>query len=87
MVGTIEQSVSKYQYSQSLLVPSPTRLRYGETGNKNYATCLATLLQNVLNSDVARFTTHIKRAVSRQSSSLCLILQITVKVSKEITGK
>ena len=87
MVGTIEQSVSKYQYSQSLLVPSPTRLRHGETGNKNYATCLATLLQNVLNSDVARFTTHIKRAVSRQSSSFCLILQITVKVSKEITGK
>ena len=35
-------------------------LRYGKTANKNYATCLATLLQNELTSDVARFTTHIK---------------------------
>ena len=35
-------------------------LRYGKTGNRNYATCLATLLQNELTSDVARFTTHIK---------------------------
>ena len=33
-------------------------LRYGKTANKNYATCLATLLQNELTSDVARFTTH-----------------------------
>ena len=29
-------------------------------GNKRRATCRATLLQNELNSDVARFTTHIK---------------------------
>ena len=35
-------------------------LRYGKTGNKKRATCLATLLENKLNSDVARFTTHIK---------------------------
>ena len=35
-------------------------LRYGNTSNKNRATCLATLLQNELNSDDARFTTHIK---------------------------
>ena len=32
--------------------------RFGKTGNEK--TCLATLLQNELNSDVARFTTHIK---------------------------
>ena len=32
--------------------------RFGKTGNKK--TCLATLLQNGLNSDVAHFTTHIK---------------------------
>ena len=32
----------------------------GKTGNKKRATCFATLLQNELNSDVARFTTHIK---------------------------
>ena len=35
-------------------------LRYGKTGNKKRTTCLATLLQNELNSDVARFTTPIK---------------------------
>ena len=35
-------------------------LRYGKTGNKKRATCFATLLQNKLNSNVARFTTHIK---------------------------
>ena len=29
-------------------------------GNKKRATCFATLLQNELNSNVARFTTHIK---------------------------
>ena len=29
-------------------------------GNKKRATCLATLLQNELNSDVAHFTTQIK---------------------------
>ena len=34
--------------------------RCGKTGNKKPATCFATLLQNELNSDVARFTTHIK---------------------------
>ena len=34
-------------------------------GNKRRANCLATLLQNELNSDVARFTTHIK-PVSQQ---------------------
>ena len=32
--------------------------RFSKTGNKK--TCLATLLQNALNSDVARFTTHVK---------------------------
>ena len=37
-----------------------TGLRYGKTANKNYAICLATLLQNELNKDVTRFTTHIK---------------------------
>ena len=29
-------------------------------GDRKRATCLATLLQNKLNSDVTRFTTHIK---------------------------
>jgi len=32
--------------------------KFGKTGNKK--TCLATLLQSELNSDVAHFTTHIK---------------------------
>ena len=35
-------------------------LRYGKTGNKKRATCFESLLQNRLNSDVARYTTHIK---------------------------
>ena len=29
-------------------------------GNEKRATCFATLLQNELNSDVARFTTHVR---------------------------
>ena len=33
-------------------------LRYGKTGNKQRSICFATWLQNELNSDVARFTTH-----------------------------
>ena len=41
-----------------ILILGSKALRYRKTGNKNYATCLATLLQNVLNSDVARFITH-----------------------------
>ena len=36
-------------------------LSYSKTGNKKYATYLrATLLQNKLNGDVARFTTHVQ---------------------------
>ena len=34
--------------------------RSGKTGNKKKANFLPSLLQNQLNSDVARFTTHIK---------------------------
>ena len=41
------------QQHRSLLI-------YGKRGNKKRATCFATLLQNGLNSDVVRFTTHIK---------------------------
>ena len=39
---------------------SVEKLRHGKTGNKKQATCLATLQQKEWNSDVARFTTHIK---------------------------
>ena len=39
--------------------------RYAKTGNKKRATCFATLLQNELNSDVARFTTHIKPVLQK----------------------
>ena len=35
----------------------------GKTVNKKRATCLATLLQNELNSNVARFTTHEKKTL------------------------
>ena len=34
--------------------------RYGKRRNKKRATCFATFMQNELNSDVARYTTHIK---------------------------
>jgi len=34
--------------------------RYGDACNKKQPTCLTTLLQNGLNSDVKRFNTHIK---------------------------
>ena len=33
-------------------------LRSEKTGNKKHATCFATLLQNELKSDIARFTIH-----------------------------
>ena len=33
---------------------------HGKTGNKKPATYFATLLQNALNSNVARFITHIR---------------------------
>ena len=46
-------------------------LKYGKTGNKKCVTCFATLLQNELNSDVARFTTHIK-PVLQQIRLLCI---------------
>ena len=36
-------------------------------GNKKHATRLATLLQNKLNSDVVRFTTHIKPVLQQIS--------------------
>ena len=36
------------------------RLRYETTRNKKRVSCFATLLQNELKSDVARFITHIK---------------------------
>ena len=34
--------------------------RYEKTGNKKHTTCVATLLQNEMKSDVARFTTHVR---------------------------
>ena len=33
--------------------------------NGQHATCLATLLQNVLNSDAARFATHVKPVLQK----------------------
>ena len=44
--------------------------RYGKTGNKKRLACLATLLQKELNSDVARFATHIKLVLQQ----ICLLL-------------
>ena len=39
-------------------------LRYGKTGNKKRATCFATLLENELNSDVARFITIVRTCLA-----------------------
>ena len=50
----------KVSMSPGIDLASVEKLRHGKTGNKKQATCLATLLQKELNSDVARFTTHIK---------------------------
>ena len=36
----------------------PPLLRYGKTRDKKRATCFETLLENELNNDVARFTSH-----------------------------
>ena len=48
------------------------QLKVLKNGQKKHATCLATLLKNELNSDVARFTTHIKPVLQqiRLSTSL-----------------
>ena len=52
--------MTKTFYSERVWIGLNTELRYGKTDNKKRATCVATLLQNELNSDVARFTNHIK---------------------------
>ena len=39
-----------------------------KTGNKKLATCFATLLQNELNNDFARFTTHEKNLATSLSA-------------------
>ena len=40
------------------------KLSYSKTGNKKRATCFATLLQNEMNTDVARFTTRIRTCLA-----------------------
>ena len=56
-------------------------LRCVRTGDKKRATCFATLLQNELNSDVARFTTHIKPVLQQIRYSTCF----TSNVAKQVT--
>ena len=45
------------------------KLSYSETGNKKRATCFATLLQNEMNTDVARFTTRIRTCLARNKAA------------------
>ena len=45
-----------------------TSVRYGKTDNKKRAICLATWLQNELNSDVTRFTTYENKPCNPISS-------------------
>ena len=40
------------------------KLSYSKTGNKKRATCFATLLQNEMNTDVARFNTRIRTCLA-----------------------
>ena len=47
-----------------LFVKSNMCCGYGKTDNKKPATCFATLLQNELNNDVARFTTHVQTCLA-----------------------
>ena len=42
------------------------RTKTTKTGNKESTTCFAILLQNGLNSDVARFTTQVRTSVLQQ---------------------
>ena len=44
------------------------KLSYSKTGNKKRATCFATLLQNEMNTDVARFTTRIRTCLATNFS-------------------
>ena len=52
-------------------------LRYSKTGDIKRATCFATLLQNELNNDVARFTTDEKKP----SNLICC------KTGSNVSGK
>ena len=38
---------------------------YGKTNNKQHAPCLAALVQNELNSDIANFTIYIKPVLQK----------------------
>ena len=59
--GILPFMAIKNYYRCACCVLRPTHMkRYRKMGDRKRATCLATLLQNKLNSDVTRFTTHIK---------------------------
>ena len=49
-----------YGLIKKFLIRKFYALKYGKTGNKKHTTCFATLLQNELNSDVARYKAHVK---------------------------
>ena len=55
---------TNFAFSLSLTINELQLLRYGKTGNKRRATFLATLLQNELNRDVERFTTHVQTCLA-----------------------
>ena len=59
----------KLPHSRSRILPKFTTYfissRYGKTGYKKRATSFAILLQKEVNSDVARFTTHVRTFLGR----------------------
>ena len=57
-------------------------LRVQKNGQRKRATCLTTLLQNELNIDVARFTTHIKPV----NNLICCKTGLMLRVVKRTTS-
>ena len=62
-----------------------TTLKLRKNGQQKRATCFATLLQNELNSDVARFAKHIK-PVLQQISLLLQVARILSSDGLELHG-
>ena len=83
-------------------LPSAGPLNYSKAGNRERATCSATLLQNELNSDVPRFATCVQTCFAtnkvvrvffvsdkRRKIAIQLVLQQSRKtaISKKVLGK
>ena len=68
-------------FSRGFVTPLGTLEGTEEWATKNMQPCVATLLQNELTEDVARFTTHIKHVVQQ-----IRLLRFTTWVVKRTTS-